>query len=259
MRTSKGYWARPWDDAELEYLHANYATVPTKEIAVHLGRSNDAVYQRARIEGLKSRHRSGVNSLKPDYFKVIDTPMKAYLLGLYTADGCVSKNGQVILALAEKDRALVEAVRDELAPASRISGYTTPTTVMVRFAVSSPGLVADLADHGVVNNKTLITRWPDGVPEHLEGSYVCGYFDGDGSLSTTSDGYPRWAVTAGCRPFLEAMQDHIKQRTGVRVGGPYRDKRTSSTWSIVQIGEPARTIDAWTHSLVSGLYRKRLI
>jgi hypothetical protein len=259
MRTEEGYWAAPWTTEEVDYLRDNYGKIPVKGIAAHLGRSYNAVVLRARIEGFKSRHRSGVSSLKPEYFRIIDTPMKAYLLGLYTADGGVSKAGQVTLALADKDRALVEAVRDELAPGARLTGYTTKTTTMVRFSVSDPGLVADLASHGVVNNKTLITTWPEQVPEELEGAYVCGYYDGDGSLSTTREGYPRWAIVSGCRPFLEAMQDHIEARTGVRVGGPYRDTRHEHAWSIVQVGDPAWVLDAWMHALVPGLGRKRLI
>ena len=126
---------------------------------------------------------------------------------------------------------------------------------MCRFMVSSPDLVADLAQHGVVNAKTLITAWPAGLPAHLENSFTCGYFDGDGSLSPKR--VYRWAVVSGNRDFLMVMQDRIVTHTGVKVGGPYQDKRHNAAWSIVATGEPVRALDAWMHRDVPGLARKR--
>jgi hypothetical protein len=227
-----------------------------KEIAAHLGRTQQAVYMRASKLGLKSRHRLGVNSLVPDYFKVIDTPMKAYILGLLTADGFITKAGQVFLALHEKDRALVESVRDELAPGARVGAYKTRTTPMVRFSVSAPGLVADLASHGVVNGKSLITVWPSGLPDEFVNSYVCGYYDGDGSLGLKP--LFRWTVVSGNPDFLCVMQARILELIGLGVGGPYQDRRHEHAWSIVLTGEPVRALDAWVHRDVPGLARKRL-
>ena len=256
MRTATGLWGVPWTAEEVAYLRENYPKVPAKDIAAALGRSYTAVHQRAKIEGFKSLHRTGINSLVPDYFRVIDTPAKAYLLGLLMADGSVSKAGQLKLELHRKDRAIVEFARDQIAPGARIGEYTCRTSPMVRFMVSSPDLTADLARHGCVNAKTLITRWPDEVPAEHEGSFVCGYFDGDGSLQPKW--IYRWAVTCGCMPFLTAMQDHAEAATGVRIGGPYVDKRHEHAWSIVATGKPVRALDQWMHRDVPGLARKRL-
>lgn len=255
-RSAQGYGGPVWTEEDLAYLRDNYGTMTGKDIAEHLGRSYQAVMMRASKLGLKSRHRLGVGSLVPDYFKVLDAPMKAYILGLLTADGFVTKAGQVFLALHEKDRALVEAVRDELAPGARIGAYKTRTTPMVRFSVSAPGLVADLASHGVVNRKSLITIWPSGLPDEFVGSYVCGYYDGDGSLGLVP--LPRWAVVSGNPEFLRVMQARIHEHTGVSVGGPYQDRRHEHAWSIIQTGEPVRVLDEWIHRDVPGLARKRL-
>ena len=111
--------------------------------------------------------------------------------------------------------------------------------------ISSPGLVADLAQHGVVNAKSLITKWPEDVPPELEGSFTCGYYDGDGSLGVKP--IYRWSVISGNPEFLTVMQDHILARTGVKVGGPYVDKRHDAAWSIVATGERVRALDAWVH------------
>jgi hypothetical protein len=257
VRTPEGYWAAPWSAEEVEHLRQHYGSTPVKEIAGHLNRSYNAVVLRAKAEGLKSRHRAGVNSLVPGYFRTIDTPTKAYLLGLLTADGSVSKTGQLKLELHEKDRVLVALARDEIAPGARLSTYRTRTTPMCRFMVSSSDLVKDLARHGVVNAKSLVTTWPTELPRHLVGSYVCGYFDGDGSLSQ-QEGRLRWAIVSGNPVFLQRVQEQIESATGIHVGGPYQDKRHDAAWSIVKMGTSVRTLDAWIHRDVPGLARKSL-
>lgn len=259
MRTPSAYKRRLWNPEELAYLRENYTTMPVKDIAAHLGRSQQAVHTRGNQLGLKSRHRTGVNSLVKDYFKVIDTPMKAWVLGLLASDGSVSKAGQLKLELHRKDLEIVEAVRDELAPGARISFYDTRTTPMARFVVSDPGLVADLASHGVVNAKSLITAWPSGLSGlsgQFTNSFICGYYDGDGSLGIRPA--LRWAVVSGNPDFLRMLQSEIRALIGVKVGGPYRDCRHEHAWSIVAAGEPVRALDAWIHEDVPGLARKNL-
>lgn len=256
-KEGRGGYSPVWTEEETAYLRENYATLTAREISAVLGRSETALHVRANKLGLKSRHRTGINSLVPGYFKVIDTPVKAYLLGLMTADGFVSRDNQVCLALSGKDRVLVELLRDELAPGARIGGYLTrEKRPMALFRVQSPDLAADLAAHGVVPAKTLITRWPKTLPADLESSYVCGYFDGDGCLMMTH--WVRWSIVCGCTEFLTAMQDHIEAGTGIRPGGPYQDKRHNAAWSIVTTGKPVRVLDEWIHRDVPGLARKRM-
>ena len=257
MRSAEGYGGPLWTEEEHAYLRLTYTTLSAKDIAAGLGRTTQAVHARASKLGLVSRHRLGVNSLVKDYFKIIDTPMKAWVLGLLAADGSMSKAGQLKLELHRKDLEIVIAVRDELAPEARIGYYNTRTTPMARFMVADPGLVADLASHGVVNAKTLITAWPPDLPDQFVNSFVCGYYDGDGSLGTTGP-WLRWSVVSGNLEFLQVMQDKIHEHTEIWVPGPYEDRRHENAWSIVKSGKPVRALDEWIHRDVPGLARKRL-
>ena len=78
-RSAEGYGGPVWTDAEIEYVREHYEKMPAKEIGAALGRSAAGVRVRAQKMGLKSHHRAGINSLVPGYFRVIDTPVKAYL------------------------------------------------------------------------------------------------------------------------------------------------------------------------------------
>jgi hypothetical protein len=256
VRTAEGYWGVPWTAEDVEYLKANYGTVRTKDIAEKLGRSYNAVVLRAKIEGLVSLHRAAMNSLTPGYFKQIDTPVKAYLLGLLAADGAVSDRNQVVLALNVKDADLVAFARDQIAPGGRLGEYQTRTGKMVNFKVQCADLAADLASWGVTPRKSYTIAWPTGLDPVMQRSFLHGYFDGDGSLGRAP--LPRWAIVSGCEPFLLAAQAFILAETGIRVGGPYKDKRHKSASSIVATGEPVRALDAWVQQDGLGLARKRL-
>jgi hypothetical protein len=246
-----------WTEEDLAYLRENYASMRARDIAAHLRRTQQAVCARAGLLGLESRQRAGANSLVKDYFKVIDTPMKAWVLGLLAADGNISRAGQLKLELHSKDIEIVEAARDELAPDARIFFRVLGKSPMARFTIQNPGLQADLASLGVVSAKSLITEWPNGLPGAFMNSFVCGYYDGDGSLGTTGK-WLRWAVVSGNPPFLEEMQVRIQEHTGIWVGGPYEDRRHEHAWSIVKSGESVRALDEWIHRDVPGLTRKRL-
>ena len=247
----------PWTEAEDAYLRDHYETDRAGDIATALGRSYNAVLLRAARFKLKSRQRAGFNSLVHDYFRDIDTPVKAYLIGLFLADGSISPANQFKLEIHAKDRSMAELAREEIAPNVRIGEYQSDTGPMVRFMIQSADLAADLARHEVVHRKTLITTWPRTVPPHLENSLACGYYDGDGSLDCR---HPyRASVVSGNTDFLAAYQDCVERHLGFRIGGPYRDTRHEHAWSIITTGVARVTeLDAWLHRDVPGLARKRL-
>lgn len=256
MSSSWGGYSPPWTDEQVAYLRDNYGEIPAKDIAAVVGKTYNAVIVRAHLEGLKSRHRAGTYSLVPGYFRSIDTPIKAYLLGLLAADGWVSDRNQVCLSLGEKDASLVEFARDQIAPGARLKHYDLKTGGrMIQFKVQNAGLAADLSRWGVRPRKSLVMHWPVGLTPELSRSYLHGYFDGDGSLSTARTG--RWSLVGGNPSFLASAQDFVLAEAGIRIGGPYQDKRHEHAWSIVATGAPARALDAWLQQDGLGLARKR--
>lgn len=239
-----------WSADDLAYLHEHYNITPAAEIAAVLGRTIRAIHNRGAKAGLTSRQPRHPCT----YFQRIDSPVKAYILGLLVADGWVDDENRVGIDLEASDREAVAVVRDELCPAGRLRVYERKRgRSRVRFQFGNGQLAADLARHGVVPRKTGLEAWPSALPAEFENSFICGYYDGDGHM----DWLPRpyWQVCCASRSFLDAMKQHIETALGVTPFGPYRQ---SSIWAIGKSGEPARKILAWIHQEVPGLARKRL-
>jgi hypothetical protein len=253
-----GGFAPSWTATEDDYLREHYPHRPAKEVAAHLGRSHGATSLRAQSLKIPSYHWAGKRSTRHDYFALIDTPTKAYILGLLAADGCVARRtGQLQICLVAKDRSAVELIRNEIAPDARLVDFESRTAPMVRFTVQSQRLAADLAVLGITPAKSLTLGWPTTLPEEFANSYVGGFFDGDGSL-TFPEGRPRWAITSASVPFLESIQQWAFNQLGTWIGGPYRDKRHKAS-SIVATGRgQVQDLDAWIGEDVPGLARKRL-
>jgi hypothetical protein len=240
-----------WDAAELGYLREHYGVISASGIADALGRTACAVYGRAKKAGLT------VSQGAPcTYFREVDSPVKAYVLGLLVADGWVDDENRVGIELAEDDRETVAIVRDELNPAGRLRVYqrTGGGRPRVRFQFGNAQLAIDLARHGVVPRKTGLEAWPEGLPAQFENSFICGYYDGDGHMRLSPR--PYWTVCSATRAFLDEMRNRIEDATGVKMSRVYPQ---GPIWAISKYGEMAvRTLDDWLHRDVGGMARKRL-
>ena len=94
----------------MEEIKSSYGTISAKELALKYGVSKSRISQiwmKAELKG----HRSYIYNFNHNYFEKIDSPDKAYFLGLLAADGCVyrRKNGSksqamIKLTLQEKDK-----------------------------------------------------------------------------------------------------------------------------------------------------------
>ena len=123
--------------------------------------------------------------LNENYFKVLDTPEKAYVLGFLYADGCVSiigySNHVKITQLSERKDILLK-IRDCLGSNAelRLNKNAKNETYVVNF--HSKILCEDLIKLGCVPNKSLILQFPNFIPDNLMNHFIRGVFDGDGCI-----------------------------------------------------------------------------
>lgn len=134
-----------------------------------------------------SRPRGHRNILKEDYFKNIDTPNKAYFLGLLLADGNVcevkGKQDVIQIQLVQEDKYILDIFKNELKTDNIVGTYKNKHNgKFCRFSVSSNNMSNDLNKYGVVPRKSLIINSLPVVPYELIRDLIRGYFDGNGSV-----------------------------------------------------------------------------
>lgn len=198
--------------------------------------------------------------IRHDYFGVMDSPKKAYVLGLLAADGNVlPKHHRITLELAAKDADLLSMIRDELVPGGAITTRERHGRTYHLLAFVSRQMIADLASFGVVAAKSRIIAWPEQLPAQYVRAFILGYFDGDGHVTwhdRPNGRYPYLGITGGSPAMLEEIARRITAATGATVGGPW--KKTPATYLIRASGESALAVDRWLHQDDLGLARKRL-
>src|SRR5205807_6842680 len=121
---------------------------------------------------------------------------------------------------------LAEFIRDRIAPSHRVHILSN----CVKLVFSSDEIVRDLAAFGVVPRKSKTLEWPSLLPDPMVAPFLLGYFDGDGSLST-SKGYPKWMLY-GNESFLVVAKEKLTTATGILTGGPIRPRPDRHVWMI---------------------------
>lgn len=120
------------------------------------------------------------------YFDVIDTPNKAYILGLLDSDGCNGRNNDVKIKLQERDRDILEKVNVELSnekPLLFLDGAKDGHQNTFTLSFTSPYTSEILEALGCTHSKSLTLKFPKYLDESLYPHFIRGYFDGDGHIS----------------------------------------------------------------------------
>lgn len=175
---------------EIVYMYT-HQKMSTPKIGKKFGCSYNKICKILDEFGIK-RTNNGLRkyNINEEYFDVVDTPNKAYILGLFCADGCnFPPKGTAFISLQESDRKLLEDIRKEIKseyPLKIIkqenrndNGYSYNN--MYTLNMYSVHICKSLEKLGAVQNKSLILKFPD-IPPKYYSHFLRGYFDGDGSI-----------------------------------------------------------------------------
>ncbi len=152
--------------------------------------------------------RRNVCEFDRSYFRNIDTEPKAYWLGFLMADGCVSDRArsgalQLHVHLQKSDKGHLQKFHDAIGSSNKIHDCQAS----VRSSHSSDFLCNDLIRWGCTPRKSLTLEYPAGMPCEMDGHFIRGYFDGDGSASVV--GRRLFLHFVGTPKFLSAILDRI--------------------------------------------------
>lgn len=159
-------------------------------------------------------------SLDERYFQNIDTPMKAYFLGWAMSDGCViydTDGSRYTLKIKADDVEVIEEFKKQLNYDGPIRTETNKRKYPAkRVSIYSATFVEDLMSHGVIPNKSTTMTKPIGVPTELEGHFLRGYFDGDGSVTIAYKGAKTLKIEyCGNISMMEWIAERIEKHTGI--------------------------------------------
>jgi hypothetical protein len=189
------------------------------------------------------------------YFENIDTPEKAYWLGMLMADGCIMHTRYVRhlktcdscrdryflqLSLKENDLHHIEKFKQALGSNHPINTYNYSSNTAgegkyARIVIEDKSLVDDLISHGVCENKTLILKYPN-IPVEFDSHFIRGYFDGDGciSMSKSITQTPMYeANITSTYEFLQSIYQRLPLNSNKKFNPKQRyPERNNNNWTF---------------------------
>ena len=114
------------------------------------------------------------------YFDNIDSDEKAYILGLFYADGCITNNYLIFGQIAYR-KELVEKVNKALQSTYPIRYISKKDFYQIQ--INNKRLITRLKELGCIERKSLRLKFDIKIiPEQFMHSFIRGYFDGDGCI-----------------------------------------------------------------------------
>ena len=160
-------------------------------------------------------------TLDEHYFDKIDSPNKAYILGLLYADGSNCKSKYTIrIQLQESDRDILEKIRKELNYtkelryvdcSKRVYGNGYVSKNLYSLDIYSKHMCNTLENIGMIPNKSLTLTFPNCITDDLMPHFIRGYLDGDGHIPQKS-----YCVTiTSTESFCFSIQSIVKDRLNI--------------------------------------------
>lgn len=166
------------------------------------------------------------------YFDIIDSYAKAYIVGFIAADGSLvtnSRTGSTTLTITVKyeDRAVLDFIKKEIGNENKLLEIKRPCSFNkdkiihhIRYTLTDKSITEALNNLGIYNRKSLtIGNIVNNIPYKFRDAFIIGYFDGDGSVTTTDfttkpngtvcRNYSLYINIRGTKEFLSGICDHL--------------------------------------------------
>lgn len=170
------------------------------------------IYKILEENNIQKRNFGSRGIIHEDYFEVINTPEKAFLLGFITADGNMRNDLSQLTITQKEDESwwILNMIRDFIQPDAK------------SLTISNKKLCKDLFNKGIIPNKTYdftqfeINKLWDSIPYEYKYDFIRGLLDGDGNIrwfyqKDTSKTMSCNIGFTGNKFLLQKIIDFIKQ------------------------------------------------
>lgn len=178
---------------------------------------------------------------KSDYFKVIDSEVKSYILGYLVADGSIeesvrknrpSKLIRLRFGCVSEDDEILRLIQREIAPDNNLryyqpQGNRKQVTIL---QICDRELVEDLKTlYNIHPRKTYNANFEfPNIPKEFERDFIRGFIDGDGSI-----GDRHFSMICNSPKFAEQIKDKFLEAIPNLKWVIYKENRkTTPYWSL---------------------------
>lgn len=200
-----------------EIISMNTQGYLLRDIAKHYECKYQVLQSWLKVRNLKLVDNPINKDVNHNFFETIDTELKAYLLGFFSADGCVYNSCRIGVLLAEKDKEIVELFKDSISPKSEIKishnikgANNRQPQHLIR--ISSKRIVESLKKYGIGPRKTYSLMVLPNIESCLVPHFIRGYFDGDGHVGLKNgkyNTYLRVNISNGAREILDSIKEAL--------------------------------------------------
>ena len=181
-----------------------------------------------------------------DFFKIVDTEAKAYVLGLMFSDGCIYSTGNSKhVNFSSKDRDLIETFRTLLESEHNIYQSSGVYSIVI----GGQELYNDLKRLGLEERKSWKDYGIPKIPQELLRHFLRGVYDGDGCIFLSKiQGkytYLHIALTCASLQFLREVKQ-VLEENGI---SPQKVRKDRSNYRL-QVGDQSSA-----KKMVEYLYR----
>lgn len=238
----KGHYRREKINIDLELVLNEVCCNKTiVDIAKELGINRNTIYQRLDKVGINDVQQFKFNH---DFFEKIDNEEKAYWLGFFMADGCVSKSAtdKAVLKLAIVDENHIKKWLRSLDSIQKPCIFEDNGRRYIASTHYSTKMCDDLVKLGCTERKSLTLEFPK-LREDLIRHFIRGYLDGDGCIHFGNKNQKIWQIKVnliGTKPFLKSIQKIIGVYTKMRRIG---NKKQNFSFNIDGNKQAMRILD----------------
>lgn len=214
-------------------------------LAQRMGVSSVAIRGLLDRRGIKRRsvdEAARKYTMNHEFFQQIDTEAKAYWLGFFAADGCVTDDGTIRIHLASQDESHLYLFRKAISSTHPIKQQENGKYLSSSISVYSPTMANDLLLLGITPRNTHTLRMPNclGLNKQMTRHFARGYIDGDGGFYLTESrrkepGY-QFSVTSN-ETFIQELQTFLCEELDLSRTKVYRRNKLSAITTMSYCGK----------------------
>ena len=152
--------------------------------------------------------------INENYFDNIDTSNKAYILGILYSDGCnYPPQHRVKIELQERDKSILDKINIELQSDKplafiNLNNKNVNWQNTYRLDITNKHISNRLIELGMIQNKSLILKFPEWLDISLYPSFLRGYCDGDGHIEWSNT---KFITLVGTSQFCNFVKNFLQE------------------------------------------------